>query len=112
MVPGGGRARPSLFRVRIIHGEPYEVGGHTLIPVARVVSMGKARGNVGTSQISGWAGGFARIVPVAILARTEEGDRRIAVVDATRNLVGVLVAVGLISTLILAIVRRIARRYC
>ena len=110
MEPSKGDVIPKVFQTRTIQGTPYEIDGHTLVPVARVVSMGKARGTIGANSVSGWAGAFARIVPVSILVRTETADRRVAIVDATSNLIGVLLAVGLISTALLAILRRVARR--
>jgi uncharacterized spore protein YtfJ len=111
MVPVEGGARPRLFQTRTIQGAPYEVAGQVLVPVVRVVSMGKARGTVGMNSVSGWAWAFARIMPVAILVRTETGDRRITIVDTTAKMIGVLMAAALISTLFLAVLRRVAGRF-
>jgi uncharacterized spore protein YtfJ len=74
---------PRLFHVRTVRGEPYQIGEHTLIPVARIVSWGKAKGRIGNRQFGGWGGGFTRVTPLAVLEQTAEGEQRVALIDGT-----------------------------
>ena len=82
------------FRVETVRGEPYEVGGRRLIPVARIASFGKARATIGTNQVSGWGGGFVQVAPLAVVEETPEGERRIAISDRTPQAVWRLVLGG------------------
>jgi uncharacterized spore protein YtfJ len=100
---GAGREGLPL-QIRTVRGDPYEVDGRRLIPVTRIVSLGKARAMVGSNQVSGWAGGFVRITPVAILEETVAGERRIPITNATatalRGIVGTVMAMTLFLTLL------------
>jgi uncharacterized spore protein YtfJ len=95
--------------VRTIEGDPFSVAGKKFTPVARVYSFGKASGTIGKG-LSGWCTTWARIKPIAMLVETEEGVERVAITDGTGlALRGIFsAAVGL--TLLLTIVRIIARR--
>jgi uncharacterized spore protein YtfJ len=105
-----GGARRKRFRVETVRGEPYSVGGRRLIPVARVVSWGRARGTIGTDQISGWGSGFVRVVPLSVLEETAEGERRIAIANTTAMALRALVGVAMAMTLLFTTVRWLARR--
>jgi uncharacterized spore protein YtfJ len=93
-----------------VQGEAYRIGDRTLIPVAKIVSFGKAKGTVGTNQIEGWGGGFVRITPLSILEETAEGQRCIPITDMTatalRRQVGAAVAIILFFTVVQGLVRR------
>lgn len=80
---GDDKVRPGPFRMKTAQGEPYHVDGRTLTPVARVVSYGKAKGTIGTNQIGGWGFGFANVIPRAVVEKTDDGERTIAIVDVT-----------------------------
>lgn len=99
MGEGGTIVRPALFRIKTVQGEPTFVGGRKLIPVARVISFGKARATVGTRGIGAWGGGFVWIRPIAVLENTPAGECHIAVTDRTaaavRGLLGLTVAISL-----------------
>jgi hypothetical protein len=108
---GGGRtAKLGPLWIRTIHGEPYYVQGRKLTPIARIVSLGKAKATIGTKRISAYGGGFAWIKPLAVLEETPEGEHRIAITDgsavAARSLLGV--ALGL--ALFFAAIRWLARQ--
>jgi hypothetical protein len=72
--------------------------------------LGKARGTVGLDRISGWAGGLAWIRPVAVLVETPEGEQRIPIEDATATAVNSLLALTVAVSVVLAVVRLLARR--
>lgn len=98
------------FRIKTVRGEAYSVGGRRLIPVARIVSFGKARGTIGSGSVSGWGGGFALIVPVAIVEETAEGERRVAITDATSSALRGMFGAAMAITLFFVVVRWLARR--
>jgi hypothetical protein len=107
----GQAAKLGPFRVQQVRGEPYVVGGRSLVPVARIVSLGKARATVGPERISGWAGGLSWITPVAVLVETPQGQQRIPIKDATAAAVTSLVIGAMVVVAVLAIVRCLARRW-
>lgn len=102
-------ATSRLVRAQTIRGEPVEVRGRTLVPVARVVSLGRARASIGTHRLEGHSWGATYVKPLAVLERTPRGERRIAVRDGTARalLAMYLAAVGI--TLFFAAIRWLAR---
>jgi hypothetical protein len=98
-----------LFRAETVRGEPYDVGGRVLTPEARILSFSKGRGTVGRRGISGWMFGFTRVSPQAVVEDTDEGARRIEVVDATANALSSLLTVAVAMTLFFSAVRWVAR---
>jgi hypothetical protein len=101
---------PRLFRAETVRGESYEVGGWVLTPEARILSFARGRGTVGRRGIGGWMFGFTRVSPLAVVEDTEEGARRIKVVDATADALTALLAVALATTLLFTAVRWFAQR--
>lgn len=106
----GGVVRRGPLQIRTVRGEAYYVGGRELIPVVRVVSFGKAKATIGSDRIGGRGVGFVWIRPLAVLEVTPEGERRIAITDATASAVRGLLGVALAITLVSAAVRWLARR--
>jgi len=105
MGDSGGR-----FRVETVRGEPYEVGGRRLIPVARLASFGKARATIGTRQVGGWGGGFVQVTPVAVVEETPEGERRIPIDDRTLRALRDLVLRAVAVILVFGLIRWFAGR--
>lgn len=106
---GKGTGQGAL-RVQEVRGEPYHVGGRVLIPEARLVSFGKASATIGSDRIGGWAGGFTKVIPVAIVEVTDEGERRLAIRDATAAALWGLFAAATAITLLFTAIRWLARR--
>jgi hypothetical protein len=105
-----GRGR--RYRIETVYGEPYHIGKRKLIPKARIVSLGRARGSVGLRSLSGWGYGIATITPLGIVEETDEGERSIAVVDATRTATWVLLGSAVALTMIFTTIRWLAQRWC
>jgi uncharacterized spore protein YtfJ len=105
----GQGSRPRALRVETVRGDPYYVDGRELIPVARVVSFGKARATIGTRQVGGRGGGFVWIKPLAVLEVTPSGERRIAIQDGTaaavRGMLASAISIALVFTAIRWLVR-------
>jgi len=98
------------LRVKTVRGEAYSIGGRSLIPVARMVSFGKARATVGSHQISGQGGGFVWIQPLAIVEVAPEGERRIPIAGATSAAVWGFLGLAVAIVVFFAGVRRLAGR--
>ena len=97
-------------QVQTVRGEPYEVHGRRLVPLARIVSLGRARGTIGTHRLEGQGWGAAYVKPLSVIEEAPNGERRrrVAVYDGTTRalLAMVLAAVGF--TLLLAAIRWVA----
>lgn len=98
------------FRVETVRGEPYHVGGRKLIPVARVISFGKASATIGTDRIGGWGVGFARVTPLAIIDETDEGEHRIPLANTTAQALQSMFAGAVAVTLFFTAIRWLVRR--
>ena len=96
------------LRVETVYGEPYEVGGRRLIPVARITSFGKAKATIGTKQVSGWGGGFTQVTPLALVEDTPEGEHRIAVTDGEAQAIRKMVVGSAVMVLLFELIRRLA----
>lgn len=101
--------RDGRLQVKTVHGEPYQVGGRRLIPVARIRSFGRARATIGTRQVGGWGGGFVQVTPVAVMEETPEGEREIVIADRTLQVVGGLVLGAGVILLLSGLIRWLAR---
>ena len=105
----GQDSRPRALRIKTVRGEPYCIGGRELMPEARIISFGKARGTVGARQVSGRGGGFVWIQPLAVIEVTPTGERRIPIqagtVAAMRGMLTVTIAMTLLLTTIRWLVR-------
>jgi len=103
--------RPKLLRVGTLCGEPSNVKGRKLTPVARVITFGRGKGTVGQGRYSGWGAGFVRIDPAAILEETDQGTRRIPITNETDSVLRRLAIAGLALVLLCAGLRRIGQRW-
>jgi uncharacterized spore protein YtfJ len=95
--------------VRNVYGDPVNVGGRTVIPIARVSYGFGAGGGAGESEETGsGSGGGAGLSarPVGALEITDAGTRFIPFIDPAR--LGIALAVGFLIGL--AIGRRSARQ--
>lgn len=93
--------------VRAAFGEPYQVNGKTLIPVARVrmgMGVGGGRGKAGKRATEGTepkaegegggGGGMLGVTPVAVVEVSGDKIRMLPVVDVTRLAVGGMLLAG------------------
>ena len=90
--------------MRAAFGEPYAVGNHTVIPVARVrrfVGLGRGRGN---AQEWPKAGDFAK--PVAVVSVGPGGAQVHEIADRTSLALASLVLIGLAMLLLWGYARR------
>jgi hypothetical protein len=103
--------RDRRFRIDTVRGEPYDVGSRRLIPKARIVSYGRARGTVGHRTVGGWGFAVTKITPLGVLEKTETGERSIAITDATAAVVWALLGTGVAITVMFTAIRWFARRW-
>ena len=108
----GKQAGPASkpFRIQTVRGTPYDVAGRRLVPVARIVSFGKGRATIGRDRVQGWAGGFAQVVPLAVIAETEHGPQYVAFTDATETALRRILVSAIVLTLLSVALRRLIHR--
>ena len=76
--------------VKTVFGEPYQVNGRTVVPVAKIsygFGFGAGRGDVkenGEDKSGGGGGGRVSVRPVAVLEMSAAGTRVRPIVDVTR----------------------------
>jgi hypothetical protein len=107
-----GRKKPGTFRVEMVRGEPYVVGGQKLTPMARITTFGKAKATIGAKRIGGWTGGFDRVTPLAIVEETGGREHRIPITDATSAALWRMLGVAVVMVLFFSVLRWLARRWC
>ena len=101
------QARP--WRIERVRGEPYRISGHTLTPVARVITFGRARVTVGSHRTGGWGMGFAHVAPLAIVEETDRGERVIPLRSDSDRAVKKMLGAAIAITLACVAVRRLVR---
>jgi hypothetical protein len=100
------------LRIDTVRGEPYVLGERKLVPVARIVSFGKARATVGSHRTGGWGTAFAHITPLAVEVEPVAGEgkaRRVAITNATATALRGMLAGALIMVAVFTAIRWLAR---
>lgn len=87
---------------RTLAGDPIPVGDREIVPIVRVTGIGPMR----RGRAEGAAGGLLRAVPVAVIERRGNLERRIVIRDATGEALRAMVAAGVGIWAMLWIVRR------
>jgi uncharacterized spore protein YtfJ len=96
--------------IKTIEGTPIRVGERELVPVVQVEANVQRRAFVGASGLAGEGSGFVHMRPVAILERSEAGERRIPIHDRTVQLLGGLLLAALVIPALMLLAERIARK--
>lgn len=105
---GTGRGVPLVSEV--VEGEPIRVGERELTPLVRVTTYAQRRAHVSNDRLSGQGWGFVRLRPVAIVERSETGERSIPIRDRTTQAISGFILAAVIIPLLLAVAVRLARR--
>jgi len=93
----------------VVQGKPIQVGERELVPLVRVTSRVRRRALVGTDRVAGEGWGFVRLRPVAILERSEAGERRFSIPDRTAQALSGFLLAAFIMPLLLAVAVRLAK---
>jgi len=104
-----GQDTQKPFRIETVRGEPYRVGGRTLVPEARVMSFTRAKATIGSRQVGGWGGAFVQVTPTALIEQTPDGDKRIPLGDSTSQATLAIMAIGAAVVVGLTLVRLLVR---
>ncbi len=102
--------------VKTVFGEPYQVNGRTVIPVAKVsywFGFGAGRGNAkinGANESGGGGGGRVSVRPVGVLEMSGTETRLKPIVDVTRLAIAGMALVAWNTFWITYTVRRISAR--
>jgi hypothetical protein len=97
------------LRTQIVRGEPRQIAGWRLTPVARVTSYARGRGTLRRQTISGWAAGMVRVTPIGVWARGDDRQEWVPVQDVTALVLARLALAAAAVSLCLAAVRWLAR---
>ena len=71
------------IRVSVVHGDPIQVYGRTLTPVAKVVSGGSHEGTVRERQVEGRGWAFVHIKPLHLIEERNGETVKIPIPDVT-----------------------------
>jgi uncharacterized spore protein YtfJ len=99
-----------MVKLKTIEGRPIRVGQRELVPVVRVETDVRRRALVGAGRLAGAGSGVVHMQPVAILERSEAGERRIPIYDRTAQLLGGLLLAALVIPALMLLAERLARR--
>ena len=102
----GKRRRPVMSEM--VAGEPIQVGERRLVPLVQVTTRGRRRALLGAARVTGEGWGFVRLRPVAVLERSEEGERRLPIQDRTAQWLGGFLLAAFIVPLLLGVAVRLA----
>jgi len=94
----------------IVEGEAIHVGERELTPLVRVTAYTRRQAHVGSDWLSGRGGGFVRMRPIAILERSEAGERRIPIGDKTTQMLGGMFLAAFIIPLLLGLAVLLMRK--
>ena len=94
----------------IVEGEAIHAGERELTPLVRVTAYTRRQAHVGSDWLSGWGGGFVRMRPIAIIERSEAGERRIPIRDKTAQMLGGLFLAAIIIPLLLGLAVLLMRK--
>ncbi len=105
-----GNRGQRIIQRRTAYGQPIVMGERSLVLVADIVTLGRARGTVGQDSVSGWGWGAAQVMPRAVIVQEAGGEGRVEIVDSTARVVRRLAAAALVASIVLTLVRWTAGR--
>ena len=94
----------------IVEGEPIRIGECELVPVVHVTTYVRRQALVGSDRLAGQGWGFVHLRPVAIVERSEAGERHIPIQNKTAQALSGLLLAAFIIPLLLAVAVRLARK--
>ena len=98
------------LKTHIVAGEPIQVGERELVPLVRVTTYARRQVRVGANDVAGQGQGFVHMRPVAILERSDRGERQIPIRDKTAQALSGLLLAAVIIPLLLMLAARLVRR--
>jgi hypothetical protein len=94
----------------MVEGEPIQIGERELVPLVRVTTYARRQARVGADDLAGLGWGFVQMRPVAVLERTDRGERRMPIRDKTAQAMSGLLLAAVIVPLLLMLAARLVRR--
>jgi uncharacterized spore protein YtfJ len=88
------------YRREIVRGTPIHIQGHTLIPVAQVVSLVRHRATIHDREIEGRGSGFVHVQPLHVIEVHEGRNRVLPVRDVTAQVIGQMALAAAIISLV------------
>jgi len=96
--------------IETVEGRSIRLGERELVPVVRVEADVRRRAFVGARGLASEGSGFVHMRPVAILERSEAGERRIPIPDRTVQSLGGLLLAALVIPALMLLAELIARK--
>jgi hypothetical protein len=96
--------------IEVVEGKPVRVGERELAPVVRVETEVRRRAFVGARGLAGEGAGFVHMQPVAIMERSEAGERCIPIHDRMAQWLGGLLLAALVIPALMLLAERMARK--
>jgi len=97
------------MQTEIVRGQPFEAGGHTLIPVARRTTGVWQQATIGASRVEARGGAAVTLRPLGLIEPCGDKQRFIATPDRTEQILWGLLAVALVAPLLFILVGRLLR---
>jgi ABC-type uncharacterized transport system involved in gliding motility auxiliary subunit len=97
------------IRSKTVRGQPLEVEGRRLIPVARRTTALWRKALIG-NRVAAHGGGFVHLRPLGLVEQHGDEERFIPIRDQTRQALLGLLAAAIIVPLLLIVAVRMARR--
>ncbi|MGD2144831.1 MAG: hypothetical protein PVF54_10170 [Anaerolineae bacterium] len=88
---------------QVVEGDPIHVAGRELVPLVRETSRVRRRAFVGGEGVGVQGRGFVHLRPVAILDRSEAGERRLRSRGGTARTVRAAILVALVVPWVAAV---------
>ena len=98
------------LETHIVAGEPIQVGERELVPLVRVTTYARRQARVGADSVAGQGWGFVQMRPIAILERSDRGERHLPIRDKTAQAMSGLLLAAVIIPLLLMLAARLVRR--
>lgn len=98
------------WRMATVRGEPYEVAGYRLAPIARIWTYAAGQGTLRARSILGRGGGMVYVRPVAVEVEQDGRAQRIKLSRPTRWILVSMLSAGASITVLLWAVRQRIRR--
>jgi hypothetical protein len=102
-------AWPSMTET--VEGDPIHVAGRELVPLIRMTSRVRRRAVLGDGGVEAHGWGFIQLRPVALLDRSDDAGRRLAICDQTTRWIRWLLLIALIVPCVAAILMYLTRRF-
>jgi uncharacterized spore protein YtfJ len=98
------------LKTETVEGDPIHVEGRELVPLIRMTSRVRRTAVLSKGGVEAHGWGFVQLRPVALLDRSDDGERRLAIGDQTARWIGGLLLIALVVPCVAATLMYLSRR--